>query len=357
MADTTEAARRKYGWERSKGFSPLYETLADIILAEPGMIGLLDEAPATQRTPSLLFAALHDRVMANPGDALARWFPSVTGQPVPTEDPGPALRAFFIAHEAELRRLIATRKTQTTDPQRAAPLVFAFDRVRAHAGGRRLGLLELGPSAGLLLRFDKYRYDYPGLGAVGREESPVRLSCELRGAKKPTLPAAFAEIGTRVGIDLAPIEVNNPAETRWLEACVLADQVERLGKLRAALALGKLHRVAMLRGNFLERLAGLAAEIPAEEHLCLLNSYALFYLTPEQRQALTAIIAGIAAARDLSWISVERPGTIPGLKEPAPPAESFDTFLSLTRFAGGSRSDEVLARCHVHGNWLEWIAG
>lgn len=355
MADPTDVVRRKYGWGRSKGFSPLYESLAEVILAEPGMISLLDEAPPTQRTPSLLFAALHDRVMANPGEPLARWFPSVTGQPVPTEDPGPALRAFFAAHAGELRRLIATRKTQTTDPQRAAPLVFAFDRVRSWAGGRRLALVELGPSAGLLLRFDKFHYEFPDLGVVGSKDSPVRISCELRGPKKPPLPASLPEIGTRVGIDLAPIDVNIPAETRWLEACVLADQVERLAKLRAALALARRHRVAMLRGDFVERLAGLVAEVPADEYLCLLNSYSLFYLTEDQRISLTQIIAGLAGGRDLSWISVERPGTIPGLIEPAPPAESFDTFLSVTRFISGTRDDEVLARCHVHGNWLEWI--
>ena len=355
MADSTEAVRRKYGWERSTGFSPLYETLADIILADSDMISVLDEAPPSQRTPSLLFAALHDRVMANPGEPLARWFPSVSGQAVPSEDPASALRAFFAAHAGEMRRLTATRKTQTTDPQRAAPLIFAFDRVANKANGQPLALVELGPSAGLLLRFDKYRYEFPGLGAVGNSESPVRLSCELRGSGKPPLPAALPQIGTRVGIDLAPIDVNTPGETRWLEACVLADQVERLAKLRAALALARRHRVAMLRGDFLERLAGLVAEVPAGEHLCLLNSYALFYLTAEQREALSEIIRGIAATRDLSWISVERPGTIPGLKEPTPPAESYDTFLSLTQFAGGVRSDAVLARCHVHGNWLEWI--
>ena len=66
-------------------------------------------------------------------------------------------------------------------------------------------------------------------------------------------------------------------------------------------------------------------------------------------------IGEIARGRDLDWLSAERPGTIPGLVEPAPPEDPHATFLAWCSFRGGVRRDRVLARCHTHGEWVEWL--
>ena len=61
-----------------KGYSPLYERLAEIAAADPDIWGLLASAPAGFRKATLFFAALQHAVAAYPGEALAAWFPIVT---------------------------------------------------------------------------------------------------------------------------------------------------------------------------------------------------------------------------------------------------------------------------------------
>ena len=48
---------------------------------------------------------------------------------------------------------------------------------RPHRGERgvALALIEIGPSAGLNLMFDRYRYDYGAYGTFGDNSSPVQL--------------------------------------------------------------------------------------------------------------------------------------------------------------------------------------
>jgi len=353
-SDPTAAARTRYAWPASSGYSELYERLAEVILAEPSMVSILDAAAPTQRHPGLLLSALHDRVLAHPEEALARWYPSVTGRPTPAEDPGPALRTFFAAHALEIRELVATRRTQTNDPLRCAPLVFAFATVQEEVG-RPLGVVELGASAGLLLLLDRYHYEYPGVGSVGDPRSPVRLVSEPRGSARPPLPARLPEIGSRVGIDLAPVDPRDARETRWLLACILADRLDRVERFRGALALARRDPPRLVRGDFTIRLPEVVAGVPEDQQVCILDSYSLVYLTPEQRAAFAATIAELGRRRDLDWISSERPGTIPGLLEPVPPEDPYATFVAWTAFRDGRRRDRVLARAHTHGAWIEWL--
>ena len=353
-ADPTAAARARYGWPRSRGYSELTERLGEILLADPALVSILDAAPPTQRQPGLLFAALHDRVLAHPEEPLARWYPSVSGRPPPDADPAPALHAFFAAHGDEIRALVATRSTQTNDPLRCASLAFGFAAV-GEAAGRPLGFVELGASAGLLLLVDRYRIDFGGVASLGDPRSSVRLVSELRGPARPPLPTRLPAIASRVGIDLAPVDARDEAATRWLLACILADRLDRIERFRGALALARRDPPRLVRGDITLRLAEVAASVPADEHLCLFDSYALVYLTPPQRAELAAAIAEVARGRDLDWISAERPGTIPDLVEPAPPEDPHATFLAWCSYRGGVRRDRVLARCHTHGEWVEWL--
>lgn len=337
-----------------RGYSPLYEHLSALIAEDQRLLSILDEAAAHQRQPTLLFAALHDRVLAHPHAELARWYPTVTGGAIPSEDVGPALRRFCGAYEAELRTIVATRSTQTNEVLRCTALLLALDRL-ADEGAGPLGLVELGASAGLNLLCDRYRYNYAGLGAVGDAASPVRLSTTFRGASRPRLPRV-PQIASRVGIDLLPIDVRDAEATRWLRACVFADQLERQQRLRAALQVAQNDPPRILRGDVLAQLPEVVADVPRDQHLCLVSTWAAHYLNADQRRRLGALLAEIGRTRDLTFVAAEPLGVVPDLMEPPPSPEApHPTLLSILRFRGGKRTDEVVARMHSHAAWIEWL--
>lgn len=337
-----------------RGYSPLYERLSALIAEDQHLLSILDDAPARQRQPTLLFAAVHDRVLAHPHESLARWYPTVTGGPIPDDDVGPALRSFCAAHEAELRSLVATRSTQTNEVLRCTALLLAFDRL-ADEGIGPLGVVEIGASAGLNLLCDRYSYDYAGLGTVGDRASPVRLSTTFRGARRPPLPRV-PRVASRTGIDLLPIDVRDAAATRWLQACLFGDQLERQKRLRAALQVAQAAPPSVVKGDFLALLPTVVAEVPREQHLCLVSTWAAHYLNPDQRRSFGVLLAEIGMVRDFTLIAAEPLGVMPDLAEPPPTSEApHPTLLSVLRFRGGKRADEVLARMHSHAAWIEWL--
>ena len=116
-------------------------------------------------------------------------------------------------------------------------------------GGRRrrpLALIEIGASAGLNLRWDHYAYDYGGR-AAGVPSSPLTIECELVGPHLPPLDPP--PVVWRAGVDLAPVDASDPADARWLRACLWPDQPARQARLAAALEIARSHPVDIRRGD------------------------------------------------------------------------------------------------------------
>ena len=92
---------------------------------------------------------------------------------------------------------------QTNEVGRCAALLFGFAEVATETG-LPLRLLEVGASAGLNLRWDRYRYRASGF-SWGPKDSTVELKFELEGKSPPSLPASI-EIASRQGCDASPID-------------------------------------------------------------------------------------------------------------------------------------------------------
>jgi hypothetical protein len=176
-------------------------------------------------------AAVHRLVLTGQAEALARFYPSAGGT-VDQEGAWAELRRLLVAEGPRVGALV-TRPCQTNEVGRAAALMFGFLAVAART---RLPfrLLEVGASAGLNLRWDRFRYGGGG-ASWGPRDSPVDL--DGLWADAPPDAGAAIEVVERRGCDKHPLDPASPDDQLALRASVWADQTARFGRLSGALAL------------------------------------------------------------------------------------------------------------------------
>lgn len=160
--------------------------------------------------------AINRLVLSGGEPALARIYEG------PGVDPAAAWKAFSTAlsgNREELRELIDL-PVQTNEVGRCVALLFGFLAVAGETG-LPLRLLEIRASAGLNLRWDRYRYEAGGF-AWGPADSQVQVKFEL-GGEAPT-PPTEVEIAERHGCDAAPIDPSSPAGRQTILAYIWPDQ-------------------------------------------------------------------------------------------------------------------------------------
>jgi hypothetical protein len=325
--------------------APLYHRLASGIAADPELAGLLLSAPPMQRQPVLLFACVHDRLLAGRSDeGLARFYPTLVAAP-DDGDPMPAFRAFVAAHADELAELLVTRSTQTNEIGRCALLLPAFGIVADEVGA--LAHIDIGASAGLNLLLDRYHYVYEPGGELGGP-STVELTCATRGRVR--LPSTLPGIVERVGLDRSPVDIGDDEAARWLMACVWPDQRDRMDRLQAAIGVARSTGVDVRPGDAALDTAALV--LGADAHPLVTTTWVLNYLSATERGAFLDALDACGRRRDVSWVFAESPVLVPEL--PTVDARTSTTALVLVRWRTGRRTARHLAQCHPHGYWLQW---
>ncbi|MFA9430839.1 DUF2332 domain-containing protein [Egicoccus sp. AB-alg2] len=347
--------------DRLRGFaaacedrSPLYAHLARRAADDPEVAELLTAAPtAGLAHPTLLFAAVHDLVLAGDAPDLAAWYPSAGGRRTLADaDPWPTFRRTVLTHRAAVEHRVGTRRTQTNEVGRSSALLVALRWVQQSVA-RPLAWLDVGTSAGLNLRLEHYRHEFVGDAAtrvLGPEDARVRLRCEVTGV--PPLDAV-PDVGWRSGLDAAPVDVTDPRERAWLQACVWPEQIDRLQRLRAALDVATADPVPLHTGDAVDALAEVAAAAPADAHLVVTHSWVLAYLEPDARKAFEAALAELGSRRDLDRIGMESGGLVPGTVRDG----RARSWLGRSAWRDGRREDQVAAEVDDHGRWLTWEPG
>ena len=342
------------------GYCPIYERIARAMADDPATCTLvLDDRPRTGRTPVLFFAATHDLILRNPHSDLAGIYLGETG------DPWPEFRSLVHRHHEEIRHLMRTRTTQTNEVGRSAMLHPAIVQAAAAAESIPLALIEIGPSAGLNLLFDRYHLRYRSPDGrtieVGDRRSPVSVDCELRGPCEVPVPSELPPIAARTGIDPAPVDLTNDADRRWLRACVWPGQPERARRLAAAIELVAADPPPLVTGDASTDLDALVAAVPDGIQPVIIATWALAYLRAEDRRTLLARIDELGARRNLSLVTGEDPKATPWV--PAVPdavlaeahGDGTPTVLGLRRWVDGRCTTRALALCHPHGRWMHWL--
>lgn len=365
--DVIRKRLRQFAEQEAVVESPLYAHLALAASEDDDVAGLLRDAEPVFARPTLLFAAVHRLVLAEPVSELAHYYPTVGGEYGVDRVVWPTFRSFALDRADRIRELVATRTTQTNEVRRAALLFPAVARAAKQAGKGPIGLLEAGTSAGLLLGMDRYGYRYQTTDGeqvtAGPGKAPLVLTSVLglaAGVKRPTLPKNLA-VAAKVGLDRNPLDLTDDEQLAWLEACVWADQPERVRLLNQAATAQAKNRPEFVRGDLVDDLATAAARIPAELPLVVFTSHVLSYLAPQRRADFVAALAELAADRPLWWVSQESYAAglrlvLPDRADLAADGSTLSGTLGSVRWVDGRVDAVALARTADHGERIVWIA-
>jgi hypothetical protein len=291
--------------------------------------------PFTDALPLRLTGGLHALVRSGNAPQLAACYPP---NPLPGEDALWAAVRPILSGPDLLSWLDGA--PQTNEVGRSAVLMSGL-LVLCESFPRPVELLELGASAGLNLLLDRYGHDLGGVRA-GDPDSPLQLRPEWKGVPPPDAPV---EVARRRGVDLNPLDVRRDGER--LLAYVWADQGRRLAQLESALAVAAQDPPEVDAGDAADWLeARLAERQEKGVTRVVLHSIAFQYFPEEAKVRIGAAMEAAGAeaplAAPLAWLRYEF----------AP--EDDKITLRLRTWPGGG--DRLLAHCHPHGSWVEWLA-
>jgi hypothetical protein len=258
-------------------------------------------------------------------------------------DPWSSLHEVLVEERQFLASFVAEQDVQTNEVGRCFALLPAFLEL-ARLGGRPIELLELGPSAGLNLFVDRYRYRYRA-GDWGDPDSSVVLAGEERRAVSRGLLGQQLEIGRRRGVDLNPVDLTSEEGVRLLSSFVWADQWDRTERLRRAIDVVRKDPPELVHGDYVEVLPALLAERDRDALTVLFQTASTQYLPKARYRELRKML--VAASRDapLGWVSTQRRD------------EEVGTFqgYGLELALWPHRDAKIVAYMGYHGEWLDWI--
>jgi hypothetical protein len=313
--------------------SPLYQVLSRTVAADEDLLDLAAEARPGQQPANMLMAATHLLVLKDPGLPFARFFASVRGDDAePPDGAGAEFAAFCAEHRDELTRILRERLVQTNAPGRGVAV-----RLAMHEIGRRVHgpvtFLEIGPSAGIQLRFECWAVHTAGL-RFGPPDAPVTLSPEWRSDAAPPDLDDIPPVRDRLGVDLDPVDATDPEQRLWLQALVWPEHRDRFAELAAALDAVAADPPAILQGDAIELLPRL--RLPDDIPLVVFHAMVRVHVPADRRAAFDSAIAALGRQRRLLHVSLELAGSSP--------------LLALRDSEGADRD---LARVEGHGRWIQ----
>jgi len=241
-----------------------------------------------------------------------------------------------------LNRFVREQAVQTNEVQRCFALLPAFLALAREHGAEALDLVELGPSAGLNLLWDRYAYVY----RAGRWGSSELL---LRGVEYTPVPREVLErrpaVRQRLGIDLNPVDVTSDHGARLLHAFIWPGRVERAQRLKQAIAILRREPPTLVRGDYVELLPTVLADRDDEALTVVFQTASTGYIGRERRAELRELLEEAGREGPLGWISTR---AVEELEE-----DRHDSYeLEVGLWPGGER--RFLLRCDFHGNWIRW---
>jgi hypothetical protein len=330
-------------WCRRLG-SPLYGNLldgaaADVELGGPCATALEPHAQDSHGSALALrfMGAVHRLVLEGRAPQLARHYPSAGGTP----DPATLWSDFLATVKQSMDSLpdLIELTVQTNEVGRAAALLGGWLSIARACGGLPVCALELGASAGLLMRWDHYRYEHRS-GGWGDPASPVRLHHPWLG-HAPDL-SFNVDVAERRGCDLNPLDPTTETGRITLESYLWADQLERLTRLRAAIEVARRVPAVVDEADAPGWLAEQLTRRRRRAVTVVYHTIVVQYLSDAARAGVERLIheAGGRASPDapVAWLRME------------PAGDAAD--VRLTIWPDGD--EKLIARSGYHGADIDW---
>ncbi|MFP9193453.1 DUF2332 domain-containing protein [Natronosalvus vescus] len=320
---------------------PLYATLAGVTATDDHLLDIASEASAGQPEPELLFAAVHSLLLQGRDHPLAQFYPTCNRNGS-DDDPFPHFREFCVANEDTLRSIIATRRCQTNDVGRSAILLPSFEYVSRIAEHDLLAQIEIGTSAGLNLNWDQYQYEFGEIGQVGKSDSPVTITTEVRGDLRPPLSQDLPTITHRRGIDLNTLDVTTEQDARWLHALIQPNQLHRHDQLTAAIEIAREKQPRLIEGDAVAELPTQLSDAPNKADLIVFSTHVLYQLEKSMLADLRSLLSNHSTKQPVHRLSIDPDE---GLGRP--------TYRIVT-FKEGAVTESQIAQFESYGSWIRW---
>lgn len=326
--------------------SPMYGELFELVARDIEAGGVFarilsgqEDAPARQAVPLRLLGGLHRLVLDGRAPALRRWYPS-TGGRWDAAAAWPEILATATAH-ADALRVALEQPPQTNEVGRSAALIGGLLRVNREFDFP-IRLFEIGSSAGLNLRADRYHYRYTG-GKWGPPDSPVTIDDAWH---RDTPPPGVLQIVERHGYDIAPIDVTGADGELSVLSYVWPDQAARLNRLCGAIAVARDVPARLEQRSAADAVAELTL---AQGALTVLwHSITWQYLSAGERAGIRDAVNGLIKRADarspFAHLTLE-----PARNGPGTPIR----FLVRAACWPGGQV-RVLGECHPHGPPVRW---
>jgi hypothetical protein len=303
------------------------------------LTGYLDR-PRRDAIALRLLAGVHALVLSRRAPKLAAHYPSTGGRPGDNDVVWRDFHEVLLGHGDDVRPWLASAP-QTNEVGRAAALAGGLKYISAE-DPLPARLVEIGASAGLNLRADQFRIE-GGVGQHGPTSSPLVLHDAWLGTAPPSVDV---NVIARIGVDIAPVDPATEEGRIRLTAYVWPDQLDRLQRLRAALAVADAVPADLRAGDAVEAVRRLT--LVDGTWTVLWHSVFRQYLTHERYRDLEAAIAALGDTATPTarfahlMLEPERSST----------ADAFPVVL--TTWPGADR--QVLGTAPAHGLPVTWMS-
>jgi hypothetical protein len=343
MERAEQSFRRHAELARSER-APLYENLAIGIADDPVLLEIATHVRPTQSMPYLLYDAVQYLLLSGVEHELAGYYASLTPTPDDPRTAFPVFRAFVMDHKDEIVKLVETHVNQTNEIGRIAAILPVLGEVQRRGGGQPIAIVEVGPSGGLLLCFDRYYIDY-GRARWGDPAAQVLIRCELEDGRPPPLEPGVPTVAYRIGLDIEPLDLTDDHEARWMLSSMWPDHRDLALRQRDAIEELRKDPPKLVQGDCLE-IQPLLDEVPPELTLCVLQSFVFSHVPEQDRQTFMQLLERESKRRPVYYVSMGGDNMSAGNRR---------ARVDLTWWVNGEHGTQKLVDSHSRGRSMRWL--